>query len=51
MADQIDIPESGLLREGGGELGLEEPATGKKSLAEAHAGDLDLCERFVQSLA
>ena len=50
VAYQIDVPEAGLLREGGGEFGLEEPATGKKCLAEAHAGDLDLRERLVQAL-
>ena len=38
VADQIDIPEAGLFREGGGELGLEEPAPGKEGLAEATKG-------------
>jgi len=29
VADQIDIAEAGLLREGGGELALEEPTPGQ----------------------
>src|SRR5439155_19001923 len=50
VADEIDVAQAGLFGQRGGELRLEEPAAGKEGLAEAHAGDLDLFERFVESL-
>ena len=50
MAYEIDIAQTRLLGECGRELGLEEPAPRQQRLTEAHAGDLALCERFVQTL-
>ena len=50
VAHEIDIAQACLLGERGRELRLEEPAPRQQRLTEAHPGDLDLRERFVQAL-